>query len=48
MRFDATTFKDSVDMDKFERYLKAFNNKSLEKRIRKFLKFINNADDRTN
>jgi len=48
MRFNAPIFKESVDMDKFERYLKAFNNKSMEKRIRKFLKFINNADYRTN
>lgn len=48
MRFNGRIFKESADMEKFERYLKAFNNKSLEKRIRKFLKFINDADNRTN
>lgn len=48
MRFNIQSFKESADMEKFDRYLKAFNNKSLEKRIKKFLKFINNADNRTN
>lgn len=48
MRFNASVFKDKVDMEKFNRYLKAFNNKSLERRISKFLKFVNNADNRTN
>jgi predicted transcriptional regulator of viral defense system len=48
MRFNASAFKESADMEKFYRYLKAFSNKSLEKRIKKFLKFINNANNRTN
>jgi predicted transcriptional regulator of viral defense system len=48
MRFNVQIFKEMVNMDKFDRYLKAFNNKSLERRIKKFLKFINNADNRTN
>jgi len=48
MRFNISAFKETVDMEKFNRYLRAFNNKSLEKRIKNFLKFINNADNRTN
>jgi len=48
LRFNISAFNDLVNMEKFDRYLKAFNNKSLERRISKFLKFINNADNRTN
>lgn len=47
MRFNVQEFKDRVNREKLDRYLKAFNNKSLERRIKKFLKFIY-VDDRTN
>lgn len=48
MRFNIKSFKENADMEKFNRYLNAFNNKSMKRRIKKFLKFINNADNRTN
>ncbi len=40
IRFNAEEFKELADKEKISRYLKEFNNKSLEKRINKFLKYI--------
>ena len=41
MRFNSEEFKISADRSKLNRYLKAFDNKSLEKRVERFLKYIN-------
>jgi len=43
MRFNSEEFKISADRSKLNRYLKAFDNKSLEKRVKRFLKYINYA-----
>lgn len=43
LRFNAEEFKERANMEKFYRYLKEFKNKSLEKRIRRFLKYIQHA-----
>lgn len=43
LRFNADEFNGLADKDKMQRYSAAFNNKSLEKRVNKFLKFINYA-----
>jgi len=43
MRFKSKEFISRVDKEKLERYLKEFSNKSLEKRFKKFLKFIKYA-----
>ena len=43
MRFNSEKFADKANKEKLEQYLKEFNNKNLEKRFRKFLKFINYA-----
>jgi len=43
MRFKEEEFKTKANKEKLDRYLRAFDNKSLEKRVQKFLKFINYA-----
>lgn len=43
MRFNVKEFISQVDRDKLLNYLKRFNNKKMEKRVRKFLKYINYA-----
>ncbi len=40
MRFNVSEFKEKVNMEKFNTYLKAFDNQALTKRINKFLRFI--------
>ena len=42
MRFNASEFKARADMAKLNRYLAAFNSKSLSARVKKFLIYINN------
>ncbi|MCX6800333.1 MAG: hypothetical protein NT091_04270 [Candidatus Falkowbacteria bacterium] len=44
LRINKEEFMAKVDQEKFQEYLDLFKNKSLEKRIKVFLKFINNAD----
>ena len=41
LRFNREEFKEQTDEDKFNSYLIAFGNKRLEKRVAKFLKYIN-------
>jgi predicted transcriptional regulator of viral defense system len=41
LRINGEEFKEQIDMDKLQRYLAAFDNKRLEKRINRFLKHIN-------
>jgi len=43
MRFDEKEFKALVDRSKLNRYLAVFNNKSLEKRMKRFLNYIDYA-----
>ena len=43
MRFNSEKFIAESNKDKFERYLKIFNSRSLEKRTRNFLKYIGYA-----
>lgn len=45
LRINAEEFKAKVDGEKLKKYLNSFNNKSLERRIIKFLKYINYVDD---
>ena len=40
LRINQELFFEKVDMEKMNRYLAEFKNKSLEKRISKFMKFI--------
>ena len=40
LRFNTDEFKKSADQNKLMRYLTEFSNKSLEKRIKKFIKYI--------
>jgi predicted transcriptional regulator of viral defense system len=40
IRFNAQQFKEKIDLGKFNKYLAAFNNKSLSHRAKKFLNFI--------
>lgn len=40
MRVNEEEFKEKMDLDKLKKYLNLFKNKSLEKRVKKFLKFI--------
>jgi predicted transcriptional regulator of viral defense system len=42
IRFNVHQFKEKVDLEKFNKYLSAFNNKSFARRIKKFLTYINN------
>lgn len=41
LRINKETFQEKVNIEKFKQYLKQFNNKTLEKRVNKFLKYIN-------
>lgn len=41
LRFNREVFKEKADMKKFNGYLRQFNNKSLEKRVNRFIKYIN-------
>jgi len=43
MRFNGEKFKMLADRNKLNRYLDAFDNKSLEKRVKRFLNYINHA-----
>lgn len=43
MRFNGEEFKALADRNKLNEYLKAFENRALEKRVKKFLKYINYA-----
>jgi predicted transcriptional regulator of viral defense system len=43
MRFNGEEFKILANGEKLNEYLKAFENKALEKRVKKFLKYINYA-----
>lgn len=42
LRFNVIEFKEKANMEKFNKYLAAFQNKALEKRVKKFLAYINN------
>ena len=42
-RFNTDEFKKRVNMEKFNKYLAAFNNKALAKRVKKFLTYIEHA-----
>jgi predicted transcriptional regulator of viral defense system len=44
LRINGEEFKTRVNNEKLEKYLTAFNNKSLERRVRNFLKDINYAN----
>lgn len=48
LRFNEEEFKAKADHAKFMKYLAAFNNKSLEKRIKKFFKHINYVNTQRN
>ena len=43
MRFNTSEIKEKINIEKFNRYLEAFNNKSLARRAKKFLTYINHA-----
>ena len=43
MRFNSEEFKVLANIDKLNKYLKAFDNKALEKRIKRFLNYIDYA-----
>lgn len=43
LRLNVDEFKARADMEKFKRYLEAFNSKALSARVNKFLKYINHA-----
>jgi len=43
IRFNGEEFINKTNKKKLERYLREFNNKNLEKRFKKFLKFLNYA-----
>jgi len=43
LRLNVDEFKAKADMEKFSRYVEAFNNKALSIRVNKFLKYINHA-----
>ena len=40
VRFNVQQFKEKVDLKRFNKYLEAFNNKSLSRRAKRFLNFI--------
>ena len=40
MRFNTSELKEKLNIEKFNRYLEAFHNKSLARRAKKFLRFI--------
>ncbi len=41
MRFNISEIKEKIDIEKFSKYLRAFHNKSLTRRAKKFLTYIN-------
>ena len=41
MRFNVSELKEKLNIEKFNKYLEAFHNKSLARRAKKFLQFIN-------
>lgn len=41
LRINKETFQEKVNMEKFKQYLNQFNNKTLEKRVNQFIKYIN-------
>ena len=41
MRFNISELKEKLNLEKFNKYLEAFHNKSLARRAKKFLQFIN-------
>lgn len=41
LRINKDVFQEKVDMKKFREYLTQFNNKALEKRVNRFIKYIN-------
>lgn len=43
LRVNQEVFREKIDLKKMNRYLDAFNNRSLEKRVNKFIKFITHA-----
>mgnify|MGYP001582550271 FL=1 len=43
MRFNADEFRKRVNMEKFDKYLVAFNNKALTRRVKRFLTYIEYA-----
>ena len=43
MRFNISEIKEKINIEKFNKYLEAFNNKSLARRAKKFLTYINHA-----
>ena len=42
MRFNVSELKEKLNIEKFKKYLEAFHNKSLARRAKKFLTYINN------
>ncbi|MFA6405039.1 MAG: hypothetical protein WCW03_03505 [Candidatus Paceibacterota bacterium] len=42
MRFNTSELKEKLNIEKFNKYLEAFHNKSLARRAKKFLTYINN------
>jgi len=42
MRFDTSELKEKINTEKFNSYLESFHNKSLARRAKKFLTYINN------
>ncbi len=42
MRFNTSELKEKLNIEKFNKYLEAFHNKSLARRAKKFLIYINN------
>lgn len=42
-RFNADEFRKRVNVEKFNKYLEAFNNKALARRVKKFLTYIEHA-----
>jgi predicted transcriptional regulator of viral defense system len=43
LRFNSIQFNENMNVEKFNKYLQAFQNKSLEKRVNRFLKYIKHA-----
>lgn len=43
LRFNAAEFKSKVNMERFNKYLDAFKNNALRKRVKKFLTYIEHA-----
>lgn len=41
LRINRDSFREKVDMEKFRRYLAQFQNKTLEKRVNRFIKYLN-------